>query len=91
MTVHQVKCWPTMFDALKRGEKPFDVRLNDRCYQKGDYLDLHRLVADRHDAEQDPTARPLRRLITFVLPGGQFGVLPTHCVLGLQETGESMD
>lgn len=40
--IHHLKCWPTFFDALRDGRKPFEVRRNDRGYQTGDVLVLHK-------------------------------------------------
>lgn len=40
MTMHVVKCWPSSFQAIKRGEKKFEIRKNDRDYQVHDQLFL---------------------------------------------------
>jgi hypothetical protein len=40
MTVHELKIQPQYLRAIQRHEKLFEVRLNDRGYQKGDYLHL---------------------------------------------------
>jgi hypothetical protein len=39
-TVHTLKCWPEFFDAIERGEKTFEIRKNDRGFQRGDHLIL---------------------------------------------------
>lgn len=39
-TAHYLKTWPRYFDALWKGEKRAEVRVNDRDYQAGDYLAL---------------------------------------------------
>lgn len=36
--VHSIKCWPEPFEAMKRGEKTAEFRLNDRDYRVGDTL-----------------------------------------------------
>lgn len=85
MTTHELKVWPEYFNAARKGEKPFEVRLNDRDYAVGDVLVLK---------EWNPwigiggepfgyTGREIRRRVTYVLPGGQFGISPRWCVLGL--------
>ena len=38
MTEHIVKTHPVYFDAVKRGDKRFEIRRDDRGYQKGDSL-----------------------------------------------------
>lgn len=40
MTTHVLKCWPSSFQAIKRGVKKFEIRKNDRNYEVGDSLFL---------------------------------------------------
>jgi ASC-1-like (ASCH) protein len=40
MAIHHLKTWPSYFQAIKRGEKPFEVRRNDRDFKPGDTLIL---------------------------------------------------
>lgn len=42
MTTHTLKTEAEFFDAVKSGEKTFEVRYNDRGFQKGDILHLER-------------------------------------------------
>lgn len=37
---HRLKTWPQYFRAVKRGEKRFEVRRNDRDFRVGDRLEL---------------------------------------------------
>ncbi len=37
---HTLKTWPAMFEAVWRGDKTFEVRIDDRGYQKGDTVTL---------------------------------------------------
>lgn len=37
---HELKIWPDYFKAVKLGIKTFEVRLNDRGFQKGDQVVL---------------------------------------------------
>lgn len=54
MIEHKLKTWPVYFDAIERGEKPFDVRRDDRGFQKGDVLILQRTCEDNvHRVEYD--------------------------------------
>lgn len=87
MQEHKLKTWPAYFDAIERGEKTFDVRRDDRGFQKGDVLVLQRTREDRktevewnYDGE---VKQELRRTISYVLTGGQFGIEPGYVVLGL--------
>lgn len=86
---HVVKCWPQYYDAIARGEKPFDVRRDDRGYQKGDTLVLQRtvrLMGGSHEVDRDyhgKVRHEIRRTITYILTGGQFGIEPGFVVLGI--------
>ena len=46
MVEHKLKCWPQYFDAIERGDKPFDVRRDDRGFQKGDVIVLQRFSSE---------------------------------------------
>lgn len=37
---HELKTWPQYFEATWRGDKPFEIRYEDRGYQKGDKVVL---------------------------------------------------
>lgn len=85
-TTHHLKTWPTFFFAVERGDKNFEVRKNDRCFQAGDtlvlqYFDPERPLEAPHPFGSVPA--PIERIITYVLPGGEFGLEPGYCVLGL--------
>lgn len=86
---HTLKCLPVYFDAVKRGEKNFEVRRDDRGFQKGDQIVLQRLREQhsKHLVEYDNNgnvAHEIQREILYVLTGGQFGIEPGYVVLGLQ-------
>lgn len=79
--VHTVKCDPDFFDDVRTGRKPFEVRKDDRNYQKGDMLCL--VEFDRIKARF--TGRVILRKITYVLNATQYadGLQPGYSVLGL--------
>jgi Domain of unknown function (DUF3850) len=84
---HTVKCWPIYFDAIESGEKPFDVRRDDRGYQKGDILNLQKYDIKLGYVCKSGlrfTTQSCRREITWILTGGQFGIEPGYVVLGLK-------
>ena len=75
---HTLKIFPDFWDAVTRGDKTFEVRRDDRGFSVGDTLELIRigeLTADR---------RRLTCAITYILPGGQYGIEPGYVVLGLR-------
>lgn len=80
---HEVKCWPPYFDAVVRGSKPFEVRKNDRGYQKGDALVLREWNPDFNYGSGGYTGQAHRCIITYVLAGPGFGIEAGYVVLGL--------
>lgn len=89
MTRHTLKCWPAYFDAIQRGEKTFEVRRDDRGFQKGDTLVLQRTREDRQfEVETDfSTGKPLHEIrarILWILTGGKFGIEPGFVVMSIE-------
>lgn len=90
MREHQLKCWHQYFDAIRDGDKNFEVRRDDRGFQKGDILKLCRTQEDRPDKIEyfgfgaEP-AYVVRKRITYILTGGQFGIEPGYVVLALED------
>lgn len=54
MATHYLKTDAALFDAIKNGDKNFEIRKNDRFYQAGDTVVLQRIV---HPA---PVAVPMQ-------------------------------
>ncbi len=46
MKVHEVKIYESYADAVLSGEKTFEIRNNDRGYQKGDRLKFNVITDD---------------------------------------------
>lgn len=89
MTTHTVKCWCDYWDAIDRGDKNFDVRLDDRGYQKSDTLILEKWDHKKHMYVLDGpgyAGKPHKivRRISYILTGGHFGIESGYVVLGLQ-------
>ena len=79
---HELKTWPEYFQAIARGEKPFEIRKNDRNFKVRDTLSL---------LEYDPENRVytgdiIKAKITYILEGGQFGIEKGYVVLGIRIT-----
>lgn len=96
MTEHKLKCWLPYFDAIARGDKNFEVRRDDRGFQRGDVLVLQKFDHEKHRYVLDgfgysATHVELRRTILYVLTGGQFGIEPGYVVLALGPPPESPD
>lgn len=87
--VHELKCAPAAFDAIASGEKTFEVRKNDRFFQRGDLVRLLRLYNAPlvgNFVETDHEGKPKHVLefeIGWMLQGGQYGIEPGYCVFTL--------
>lgn len=77
--VHDLKCHPPYFAAVRRGDKPFEVRLNDRDYQAGDHLRLREWTPD-----EEYTGAETVKKVSYLMPGGRFGIAPDHVVMGIR-------
>lgn len=88
---HELKTLPRYWDAIADGRKTFEVRRNDRAFQTGDILALVKLTESGISYDLDHAKpflerkRIIRKRITYLLQGGQFGIEPAYCVLGLGE------
>jgi hypothetical protein len=95
--IHSVKTLEPYWSAQRRGEKMFEVRRDDRGYQKGDILLSRRYGLEKQSytsanqylnetgwctTETDAATNKLE--IVYVLTGGQFGIEPGYVVLGLR-------
>ena len=75
---HEIKLSREFQDAVLSGEKSFEVRYNDRGYQKGDFVKFK--VNDRRNVHE-----PLDDLlfeITYVLSG--WHIEPDYVVFGIR-------
>ena len=94
MITHKLKCWPVYFDAIRRGEKTFEARLNDRGFQKGDHVILMRTYEDSPGTVEPPpfgnsdAMYELHFQIGWILTGGQFGIQDGYCVFSLLPEAE---
>jgi len=77
LKTHELKTWPEYFQAVKLGQKPFEVRQNDRNYQVGDLL---RLQEWSHPVGY--TGDELTVQVTYVLDDPAF-VKEGHVVMGI--------
>jgi hypothetical protein len=89
---HELKTLPVYWDAVERGDKAFEVRRDDRGFQKGDIVRLMRLEEgfrnkDYHlpfSLRGEPMYGVLEFRIRYILTGGQFGIEPGFVVLQLE-------
>ena len=82
MTRHHLNTWPTYFRAAEKGVKTFEVRKNDRFFQRGDMVVLHELENDGPGLNAR-TGNSLEFYIGPILQGGQFGIEAGYCAFSL--------
>jgi hypothetical protein len=82
MTTHELKCWPEPFSAILDGSKRFELRNNDRDFAVGDVLVLREWVPGE-PAFGHLTGHFARAVVTYILPGGRFGLPPDLCVMSI--------
>lgn len=86
---HILKTEHHVWLAVKRGDKLFEVRKNDRLFQTGDTVILRKLEKDGFRFDRDPDAgrfsyQDLKFKIGLILQGGQYGIEPNYCVFQLE-------
>lgn len=79
---HELKIWPSCFAAVEAGQKPFDVRQDDRHYEIGDAL----LLREYEPETEQYTGHSTTRWISYLLRGGTFGIEAGWCVMGFSAT-----
>lgn len=71
---HELKTWPEFFQPVKRGEKTFEIRENDRDFQVGDELWLREYVPPPASDPDDPgiyTGDHVTKRVTYMTTFGQ--------------------
>lgn len=76
---HELKVAPAYFGPIDRGEKTFEVRRDDRGFQKGDILWLREYM----DAREKYTGNSLHARVEWILTGGQHGIEPGYVVMSI--------
>ena len=87
MVEHVLKTSATVWDAVESGEKRFEVRRNDRFFQRGDSVILQRFDSDGTYTPKDGvrwSTCDLKFTIGWMLQGGQFGIEPGYIVFQLE-------
>ena len=86
MSAHKLKTDPGVFEAVRRGEKTFELRFNDRNFRVGDRLELQETA---HTGEEMKTGKPLLftgrtevREVSHVLTG--YGLIDGWCCLSFK-------
>jgi hypothetical protein len=77
---HDLKSWPEFFDPVIKEKKHFEVRKNDRNFKVGDILRLQ----EWNPEQGIYTGRFTTREVTYILPGGKFGIDKDYIVMSIR-------
>lgn len=79
--VHVLKTHPEPFAAVRARKKWLEIRRHDRDFREGDtlWLEEYDPAADHKSGEVEV------RLVTHVLPGGQYGIEPGFCAISMAD------
>lgn len=85
---HELKSDPEYFKPVWKGEKKFELRVNDRDFQVGDTLVLNetKYPSDEMKFKDKPleyTGRVVVTEITHMLKGPWYGLLEGYAILSL--------
>jgi hypothetical protein len=69
------------FQAILDGEKTFEIRKADRHFVVGHILRLREW--DGGDWGEEYTGRECRKRVSYILPGGQFGIHDGYVAMAL--------
>lgn len=77
--IHNLKIKKKYFDPVLNGVKMFELRKNDRKYEVGDIL----ILQESLDGETSENPRVVKREITYILEGGEYGLDSEYVILSL--------
>lgn len=76
-TIHELKIVPAYFDAIRFGEKKFEIRKNDRNFHVGDILRLKEWDGENFTGEEIDVR------VRFILLEWQDAIKPGYCVMSI--------
>jgi len=81
LKIHELKCWPDPFFAVRCGTKKYEIRKDDRSFCVGDLL----LLREWSPETSVYTSRVELREVVYKTGGGEWGMPDGLCVLGIEE------
>ena len=78
MTIHELKILPEYYDAIRCGDKRFEIRKNDRNYHSGDILRLKEWDGEKYTGEE------LDVLVRYIYYGiDEYGLAEGYCIMSI--------
>lgn len=77
MTIHELKILPEYFDAVRCGDKRFEIRKNDRNFHTGDILRLKEWDGKKYTGDE------IDSLVRWILFDCQYGIKPGYCIMSI--------
>lgn len=82
---HELKILPQYFKAVQEGTKTFELRKHDRWFWVGDTLVLKEFYPKYGEKTNYYTGNEIKKEISYILEGGQYGLEEGYCILGLKQ------
>ena len=77
MKVHELKILPEYYDAIRCGDKRFEIRKNDRDYHSGDILRLKEWDGKKYTGEE------IDVLVRYILYDWTGGLQDGYCIMSI--------
>jgi len=79
---HALKTWPEFFEQVAKGNKPFELRKDDRPFKEGDTV----ILQEYDPKEEKYTGKELEFQIDYILRDQpKMGLKLGYCIFGLKE------
>ena len=78
MKIHELKILPEYYDAVRCGDKRFELRKNDRDYHTGDILRLKEWDGKQYTGEE------LDSVVRYIYHGiDEYGLAEGYCIMSI--------
>ena len=78
MKIHELKILPEYYDAVRCGDKRFEIRKNDRDYHTGDILRLKEWDGKQYTGEE------LDAVVRYICHGiDEYGLAEGYCIMSI--------
>lgn len=78
MKIHELKILPEYYDAVRCGDKRFEIRKNDRDYHTGDILCLKEWDGKQYTGEE------LDAVVRYIYHGiDEYGLAEGYCIMSI--------